>query len=144
MKVASLLFGFEGRLSRRMFWIAAATVNPAIAVIFYVPGLIAELGNRPASPLALILAVVGLAIQIWVDLAVMVKRLHDRDRSGWLLVVLVVPLIGPLWLVIELYLLRGTTGSNHFGLPPLDSRDVVPDKATGPKRYAGPTGFPWA
>jgi uncharacterized membrane protein YhaH (DUF805 family) len=89
----------------------------------------------------------GVMIAIWVSyLAIGVKRLHDRDRSGWWIVVfyivpwvlgsvanvadkqgndtveLVAGLIGlvcVIWGLVELGFLRGTRGPNRFGPDPL-------------------------
>ena len=49
--------------------------------------------------------------------AIGAKRLHDRNRPGWLLLtsVFVVPIA---WLVFELWLARGTAGENHYGPEP--------------------------
>jgi uncharacterized membrane protein YhaH (DUF805 family) len=52
------------------------------------------------------------------SLAVSVKRCHDRSRSGWFLLVGIIPLIN-LWVFVELWLSRGTVGENQYGLDPL-------------------------
>ncbi len=46
----------------------------------------------------------------WPSLAVGVKRSHDRNRSGWFLLIGLIPIIGSIWLLIELGFLRGTIG----------------------------------
>ena len=56
---------------------------------------------------------------IWISFAVMVKRCHDRDKTGWFIFIMLVPLIGPIWLLVELGFLRGTTGPNRYGPDPL-------------------------
>ena len=38
---------------------------------------------------------------IWISLAVSVKRWHDRDKSGWWILIGLVPLIGSIWQFIE-------------------------------------------
>jgi uncharacterized membrane protein YhaH (DUF805 family) len=45
-----------------------------------------------------------------------VKRCHDRNRSGWFLLIGWLPIMN-LWLFIELGFLAGTVGPNRFGLP---------------------------
>ncbi len=51
-------------------------------------------------------------------LAVSVRRLHDTDRSGWLLLLALIPLIG--WIILIVWFVqRGTTGANRFGDDPL-------------------------
>jgi uncharacterized membrane protein YhaH (DUF805 family) len=47
-------------------------------------------------------------------LAVTVRRLHDIDRSGWWIFILLLPIIGAIILFVFMCL-RGTAGSNRFG-----------------------------
>jgi uncharacterized membrane protein YhaH (DUF805 family) len=48
------------------------------------------------------------------SLAVSIRRLHDTNRSGWTLLILLVPIIGSV--VVLIYdLLPGTPGANEFG-----------------------------
>ena len=47
-------------------------------------------------------------------LAVSVRRLHDTDRSGWWLLMELVPLVGVI-LVLVWFCSRGTRGQNRFG-----------------------------
>ena len=49
------------------------------------------------------------------------KRYHDRDRSGWWLLLILIPLLGPLWLIVVLGFLKGTEGENRFGPDPLQA-----------------------
>jgi uncharacterized membrane protein YhaH (DUF805 family) len=46
--------------------------------------------------------------------AVMIRRLHDTDRSGWWCLLGLVPLVGQIALIV-LYCLKGTKGYNRFG-----------------------------
>ncbi|WP_367399245.1 DUF805 domain-containing protein [Halomonas sp. DN3] len=48
------------------------------------------------------------------------RRLNDQGRSGWALLIGLIPLIN-VWLVISLIFFRGTPGSNPFGPPPSPS-----------------------
>lgn len=51
------------------------------------------------------------------SLAVSARRLHDTDRTGWWLLIGIVPLIGDVVLLI-FFLLDGTPGDNRFGANP--------------------------
>lgn len=64
----------------------------------------------------LLLVLYSLAIFI-PNLAVIVRRLHDQDKSGWWFLIGLVPIIGGIWLLI-LYLTDGTPGPNRFGPDP--------------------------
>jgi uncharacterized membrane protein YhaH (DUF805 family) len=52
-------------------------------------------------------------------LAVAVRRLHDTDRSGWWLLIGLVPLLGEFVLFIFM-LMSGTRGPNRYGPDPVD------------------------
>jgi uncharacterized membrane protein YhaH (DUF805 family) len=57
---------------------------------------------------------------------VAIRRLHDRDMSGWWLLLMLVPVIGSLALLV-LYVLPGTPGPNRFGPDPLGNDTGWPD-----------------
>ena len=106
--IARTLFSFRGRLSLGGFW--AGVIGAAFVVIaaFIVTGTV---GGRTAQYLVHPFA-------LWWLAALAVKRLHDRDCSGWWLLVALIPIVGPLWLAITLALRAGTPGDNRFGADP--------------------------
>jgi uncharacterized membrane protein YhaH (DUF805 family) len=105
-----LLLSFHGRMPRSTFWWTAILVWIAFVVLFVF--LDASVGH--ASTLALYPPF------FWMLAALSVKRLRDRGKSpGWLLLVLI-PVLGPLWLLIDLGFRRGTPGENQFGPDPLE------------------------
>jgi uncharacterized membrane protein YhaH (DUF805 family) len=57
-----------------------------------------------------------MVLAIYPSIAVSVKRAHDRDRSGWFVLLGLVPLVN-LWVVVELGFLAGTPGANTYGFP---------------------------
>ena len=52
------------------------------------------------------------------SLSVSVRRMHDLDKTGWWLLLSLIPIIGSIWLFI-LYCTKGTEGNNRFGSDPL-------------------------
>ncbi len=52
------------------------------------------------------------------NITVAVRRLHDRDKSGWWLLLCLIPLIGFIVLLIW-FIQTGTDGPNRFGPDPL-------------------------
>ncbi|MGP8269666.1 MAG: DUF805 domain-containing protein [Terracidiphilus sp.] len=46
-----------------------------------------------------------------------VRRLHDTDKSGWLFLLVVIPIIGPIVLLV-LFMLAGNPGANQYGPDP--------------------------
>ena len=63
--------------------------------------------------------VIILVVVTWVSLAVSVKRWHDRDKSGWMVLIGFIPIIGAIWTLVELGFIRGTVGPNRFGDDPV-------------------------
>ncbi|MBV7329929.1 DUF805 domain-containing protein [Chloroflexi bacterium TSY] len=55
---------------------------------------------------------------LWPNLAVSAKRWHDRDKSGWWSLIVLIPIIGVIWMLIEVGFLEGTNGPNRFGPEP--------------------------
>ena len=119
-RILWLLFSFEGRIPRRVFW--GATIITAIAyyaaviplaVIIGDDSLDFESGSLAGLPLYLLML-----LMIWISLVISVKRWHDRDKSGWWVLIVMVPFIGPLWQFIETGCLRGTVGRNQYGPDP--------------------------
>ena len=58
------------------------------------------------------------------NFTVSVRRLHDTDKSGWFLLLVLVPYIGPIILLI-LFCWPGSSGDNRFG-PPHGKEEVKP------------------
>lgn len=50
-------------------------------------------------------------------LAVSVRRLHDTGKSGWMLLVALIPFVGGIWLIV-LYATPGNVGDNAYGPDP--------------------------
>lgn len=50
-------------------------------------------------------------------LAVSVRRLHDINKSGWMMLITFIPLIGYIWLIV-LFATNGNTGINEYGKDP--------------------------
>ena len=60
------------------------------------------------------------ALALIPSIIVYIKRFHDRDKSGWWVLIGLIPIIGAIWLLIELGFLKGTDGPNRFGPPVTD------------------------
>jgi uncharacterized membrane protein YhaH (DUF805 family) len=52
------------------------------------------------------------------SLALSIRRLHDVDKSGWFLLIVLIPIIGAIWLLI-LACTHGTVGDNKYGADPI-------------------------
>jgi uncharacterized membrane protein YhaH (DUF805 family) len=70
-----------------------------------------------------VFSLIASLVLLWPFLAVEIKRCHDRGRSGWFLLVGLIPLVN-LWVLVEVFFLRGTLGDNQYGQDPLATLDT--------------------
>jgi len=109
-----LVLGLDGRITRLRWWLWGLAMPLGLGlyltVALRVAGLPAQ-GTEVAVDLLL----------LWPMVAVSVKRWHDRGKSGWWVLVALIPVVGWLWVVVENGLLRGDGLANRFGAPPTAS-----------------------
>jgi uncharacterized membrane protein YhaH (DUF805 family) len=110
---------FSGRSSRSAYW---------WWILFYVLVVIA------ASILDAAIGTGVIAILVWLgfflpNLAVLVRRLHDTDRSGWWVLIGLIPLIGAIVLIVFACLDSGPP--NKHGQGPDDRSDVTGASLSG-------------
>lgn len=98
--------------SEYWFWILFIFIVGIIAGIL--DAVIFGAAAAEGGPIGLIL---NLALLI-PGITVSVRRLHDVDRSGWWLFIILIPLIG-FFVLLYWYCKKGTDGSNRFGNDPL-------------------------
>ena len=122
---------FEGRISRKPFWLSLLVLVVAQWILFIIFGMVFGSSMSSMDPAMDPAEVSSMAmtamIPMWIlvllflypSLAVYTKRWHDRGKSGWWTLIGLVPIIGGLWLLIELGFLRGTEGPNQFGNDPI-------------------------
>jgi uncharacterized membrane protein YhaH (DUF805 family) len=101
---------FEGRATRSEYWYFALFSIITSVILSIVVGMIFGSESMAYSivtglyTLFLFLPSLGLAV----------RRLHDTDRSGWMVLLSLIPIIGTIWLLV-LFVTRGTAGDNRFG-----------------------------
>ena len=137
MDLVNLLYTYEGRINRAKWWLAVLVYVIAVLIL----GVIAMalgIGGAIVIYLAFYVAVAISGIMVGV------KRLHDRNKSGWWMLFFygvpflagmmqavvgqdsalglllgVVSLVIAVWMFIELGCLRGSIGPNEYGPDPL-------------------------
>jgi uncharacterized membrane protein YhaH (DUF805 family) len=121
---------FEGRAARSEYWwftLFYVLVGIALMLLGFALGGVEGLRAGRINWLALTPAILfGVAMMLPI-ISVSVRRLHDRDMSGWwylgFTVLSNIPYVGAVvgivWFVINC--LKGTAGPNRFGRDPLGS-----------------------
>ena len=103
----------RGRIGRATFWLHGVLGLLGMALLLRALLEIARWSPAQADEW------VGLLLT-WPLVAISAKRWHDRDRSGWWVLVLLLPVVGVIWLLADNGFVRGTRGPNRFGPPPVD------------------------
>ena len=86
-------------------------------IIGFVLGIIdGVMGLRTSSGFGMLGGLYALAVLL-LSIAVGVRRLHDVDKSGWWLLIALIPLIGAIVLIVWLAT-DGNRGDNRFGPDP--------------------------
>jgi uncharacterized membrane protein YhaH (DUF805 family) len=134
----TLLFTFDGRINRAKFWLGVLFIvllNIATVIVFAI--LSAAAGENSGLYIGGFVAFIPFVIATIMTFAIVIKRLHDREKSGWWSLVFIVLLnvlsvagaalggIGAvlslaslailIWALVELGCLKGTTGPNTYG-----------------------------
>jgi uncharacterized membrane protein YhaH (DUF805 family) len=121
------LFGFNGRIGRGVWWLAQVVAIPIIYLVGV--GLLVGLvtANSAETPqdlnivwgVSMIIVLTAAFITgVWINFSSMIQRYHDRGKSGFWSLILLIPIIGPIWVVIECGFCSGEDGSNQWGPPP--------------------------
>ncbi len=133
------LFSFFGRTGRGGFWLAAlVSIVLSIAAMFLaeaIAGTMFTFTDATGAPLPpgqipgddaqflvnwnSLYTYLGLCIPaVWIYLAGSVKRCHDRGKSGWWMLLSLIPIAGFIWWLIDLGIMEGQEGPNKYGADP--------------------------
>ena len=107
-------FVYRGRASRSAYWwwvLFEAIVWIVLELIIIIPAA-AHPAPAAFTVIFLVLGIAGIYLGL-VGLAVTIRRLHDIDRSGWWVLIGLVPFVGGIVLLI-FSLLEGTPGPNRY------------------------------
>lgn len=105
IKTIDELLSDEGRVSRKKFW-------QVLGISFGIMVVINFLSIIISVPLYVL--VIPLPFLFLFSTLTIIKRFHDRNKSGYWVMVALIP-FGIFWVIIECGFLKGTIGPNRFG-----------------------------
>ena len=114
-------FSFDGRIRRIEYFLSGIVggIVTWIAMLLGVGTFIfgASSGSAGGSVFGLLIGLAALVASVWFSLAQGVKRLHDLNKSGWLILLMFIPIVNA---IFGLYMLfaDGTVGPNQYGADP--------------------------
>ncbi|MFZ5835632.1 MAG: DUF805 domain-containing protein [Pseudomonadota bacterium] len=110
---------FSGRAARSEYWYWFLFYTIGTWSVLLLQLLIAGPSNTGSTGQAFVIVQLMFILATFIPgIAVTFRRLHDLDRSAWWLLIMLIPLLGPLVLLYWMCV-RGTAGSNRFGDDPL-------------------------
>lgn len=115
-RVVKWLFA-SGRIARGRFWLLALSGS----IIFF--ALFTSLESLFGTGTGLTWFLY--APFYWLMLVISIQRYHDLGKSGWWLLLLLIPLIGLIWVPIELGFRKGISEHNRYGPDPTIRPDYM-------------------
>jgi uncharacterized membrane protein YhaH (DUF805 family) len=122
---------FSGRAGRAEYWTFSLINIVILLVLLVIAAVSASTSHDPFGPAMVVYAAFALA-ELIPALAVSVRRLHDTNKSGWWILIGLVPFVGGIVLLV-FFLMEGTPGPNQFGPGAY--------ALAGPGPYAGPGSY---
>lgn len=120
---ASTLYSFSGRAGRMTFALTQIGVFTATYVFTFLIIVLTGAGDETRSGVTLAdqvgIMLIGSIYYLnmaWISLAAAVRRCHDRGLSGWMLLFVMPPILGQMWLVLSLVTGEGEAGRNRHGV----------------------------
>ena len=105
---------FSGRARRKEYWFFVLFYIIIAIVLVMIDSMAGTISAT--TGMGLLSGIFALAMFI-PGLAVGIRRLHDINKSGWWILIGLIPFIGPLILII-FALMAGTAGDNEYGADP--------------------------
>lgn len=104
------LFSFNGVATRTEWWLVGLSGYLVILVSIPLDSIVTGNSEEPGwFFFAIFIA------WLWLQLATQVRRWHDRGKSGIWVLIKIIPVIGPIWALVELGFLP-SVGADPYGI----------------------------
>ncbi|SFC49747.1 DUF805 domain-containing protein [Flavobacterium phragmitis] len=118
---------FSGRARRSEYWYFRLVTSLLLFGFIILAVMISVIaGGMIGFPIAFGLIFLYLIASLIPSLAVTVRRMHDIGKSGWTILVALIPLAGPIW-VLVLLITEGEYGDNYYGPDPKNINGEIND-----------------
>lgn len=122
LKVLKQYADFDGRARRTEYWMYLLFNMIFLAVAAVLDNILGLKFNEQV-PYGYIYLLYSLVVFL-PGLGVAVRRLHDVGKSGWFILIGLIPIIGGIWLII-LMATDGTPGRNEYGVNPKENFNEI-------------------
>jgi len=124
LKVLKKYAVFNGRARRKEYWYFAL-FNILISILLgIIDGIIiVSSGLDPNTSIGFLGLIYSLAVLI-PGIAVSVRRLHDTERTGWWILINLIPIIG--WIIFIIFAIQDSSpGENKYGPNPKEEEETI-------------------
>lgn len=120
-----MYLSFNGRLNRSRYFLYGLTVGIIIALAYVISIIVMVDPPTVGTYITLVIYISILIICSISGTSLSIRRLHDLDKTGWLVLIelfSLIPVLRIISAIFSLYLLfaPGTKGPNQYGNDPLD------------------------
>ncbi|MEN0039123.1 MAG: DUF805 domain-containing protein [Cellvibrio sp.] len=105
-------FSPSSRINRLRYWAHSGLFSLAALVLLAIIGAISVFVS---TTLGIVLGVVAYIGIIVFSFILIIQRLHDLNKTGWMSLLAIIPLAN-IYLIVLLIFFKGTEGRNNFGL----------------------------
>ncbi|WP_350276746.1 DUF805 domain-containing protein [Kribbella sp. HUAS MG21] len=128
---------FSGRARRKEYWmfvLFSTIVSIILSIIDRVIGTDFGSGNTSSGILS---SIYGVAVLL-PSIGVAIRRMHDTNRSGWWILINLIPCVGFIWFIV-LAAQEGNAGDNQYGPDPKAAERFGGPGTAGPAEPGYPT-----
>lgn len=120
MELLNKIYTTEGRLNRLRYFMYQIIWMLISAVVGAILGFMCEFLTNDVQSLLVIVPTVIFSFAAGIGSIMLgIRRLHDLNKSGWFMLLLLVPLINMVF-ALYMYLAPGQVGANKYGADPLE------------------------
>jgi len=113
LKVINSYFEFNGRSRRKEYWMFFLFNSIFSLSAFYLDIIFGTVWGIGYGPIY-----IGYGLSVMIpQITVSIRRLHDIGKSGWIYLTVLLPIIGPIFLIF-LFVREGDSGDNMYGADP--------------------------
>lgn len=110
------VLSFDGRIRRMGWWIAGILVS-------LVSTTVDSILDQDDVNVLLLLVLSLVALALWViGISISVRRWHDLNKSGWWVLINLIPVLGWIYSLVMLGFMPGDQGPNQYGAPPREGQ----------------------
>ena len=105
---------YKGRLNRKAYFIRMFYLNVVNVILYFLAAFICTLADVSEEVTVIVTALAIILVMLIPGSSLVIRRLHDLDKSGLFYLIMLVPIVN-FYVLYLLFIEDGTQGENRFG-----------------------------